>query len=217
MAETIVSTMKDVTRDLQAPIRDYYRTSEGSLSRAEAKINIGDKFVEAINDATDRAIRFQTGSPGIPIGVRDMVNDFKDEQEVYGRQFVSELDQLTEAQALARAALYARSILQLVSQVATDELPVLPVYPGDPELTCSFYCYCHLDVVRLGGGDFDVFWRLDDRVSDHCPDCPVLASYWNPLRIRNGRIQSGDLGLPAMTRMHAVHAQNYLKALGVMA
>lgn len=208
MPTDITRIMSKLIDKLQAPIRNYYGT-EG-LSRATARHTISDDFNAALNEATDDAVRYVTGSNTVPQSVAPLVDEFRTEQADYARGFMRDLDGLSEAAALARAGSYARSIMHLASRIATDQMPPLPVYPGDSTLQCGPFCYCHLEVVPRGGGDFDVYWRLG--VAEHCDDCPALAAAWNPLPIRNGVIATGDLALPARVKRREAAARAVLKA-----
>lgn len=198
MPDNIMTVIRRLAERLQEPIRSFFKvTGSDSLSelrRIEARREAGSGFRAALNQAIDEAVQFITGTPSTPASIRDMVAEFKHEQAEYARGFMTDLDGLSESSALARAASYARSIMHFTSQIAADVVPPLPIYPGSNLLQCGPFCYCHLEIAHLGGGDYDIFWVLG--MAEHCDDCPRLAAAWNPLPVRNGKIVTGDLALP---------------------
>lgn len=131
-----------------------------------------------------------------------------DEQARYMRNFVNQIDGMTEDAAVRRAASYTAAIIQTITAVQRLDLPVLPTYPGDLTLACNGYCKCHLEVKEgKGAGDWDVYWKLG--IAEHCPDCLRLAAEWSPLRIRGGQIEGGKRYTPQQLEK--------LQALGIVA
>lgn len=106
--------------------------------------------------------------------------------------FIADVKQMSRAQALARIAKYLPPVVQTFSQMATSDLPELPIMPGDPRLECVRHakgirvCRCYLKVERVGPNDWDVYWV--QTAAESCTDCEALGKAWNPLKIRKGRI-----------------------------
>ncbi len=66
---------------------------------------------------------------------------------------------------------------------------LLPVYPKDDSLDCTWHCKCGLNIIYLfGEGNYDVYWLLDVDGVEHCDSCLGLAASWRPLSIRKGFI-----------------------------
>lgn len=112
----------------------------------------------------------------------------------YVDKFVRDTSSMTREQALARIRKYIPPVLQTFSQIATSEMPELPIYPGDPRLDCckNGYpaCKCHLEVVRRGPRWWEVRWVVDLE-AEHCNSCKELGRTWQPLTVKDGRIYVG--------------------------
>lgn len=112
-------------------------------------------------------------------------------QAQYLNRFRRDLEagQLSEAQARARARLYASSGTPLFEEgrSAAMGLPTLPAYPA-LRTDCTIRCRCHWSFGRLPGrGNWNCYWILGD--ADHCDTCIAREAAFDPLRIRNGIIQ----------------------------
>jgi hypothetical protein len=115
------------------------------------------------------------------------------EAEMYLEGFLDDLPGMARAEAGARLLKYVAPILQFYNEILALGLPELPIVPGDKRLECCRKiraCKCHLEVERLGPGNFNVRWMITAQES--CRSCKALAVAWNPLRIRNGRIVSRE-------------------------
>jgi hypothetical protein len=90
----------------------------------------------------------------------------------------------------ARAALYAGAVKGSYWRGAVKMLPV-PATPGDGTSQCLGQCTCSLEVVWIDAenGDADVYWKLGTPETHHCQTCPIRATDWAPLRIRDGELQ----------------------------
>jgi hypothetical protein len=107
----------------------------------------------------------------------------------YVERLADDLPGLSRAQALIRANMYVSTQRNTINEIATLDLPVLPMYPKDARLICTYHCTCMLNVRYLyGSGNWDIFWNLDPQVQEACEDCIRLAAEWRPLQIRNGQI-----------------------------
>lgn len=179
----------DTIAKLQAPINRYYDAQEatgafGTLRRAAAEVRTFADFRDAITRSVDAAA--QMGG-GINRDIRARLEDTKRAQVIYAVNFIDALPLMSREAALARAASYVSAIVQVISDVRTDHLPDLEIYPGDSRLICSAWCKCTLRVVKLEGtSNYDVFWQLHP--AEHCEACLSLNAQWNPLPVRNGEI-----------------------------
>jgi hypothetical protein len=183
---------------LQAPVRQYFldaarlRERPGpftGLRLRGLRTALADEMVLNLERLmADAALVATDGYPVRGVQAEELRRRFET-QARFMRQFCQQIDGLSEAQALARAASYTSAIVQVVPNVETATLR-LPIRPGDKRLECKGFCKCHLDVRALAPGDWDVTWMLDP-VAEHCGDCIRLAATWTPLRIRNGQIEKG--------------------------
>jgi hypothetical protein len=183
---------------LQAPVRQYYldaarlRERPGPFTglrlRGLRSVLADDLVLRLERLMADAALIASGGNPLTGVQREELARRFE-AQAGYMRQFVGQIDRISEPQALARAASYTSAIVQVVPNVETVTLR-LPIRPGDKRLECKGFCKCHLDVRALAPGDWDVTWMLDP-VAEHCGDCIRLAATWTPLRIRNGQIEKG--------------------------
>jgi hypothetical protein len=97
--------------------------------------------------------------------------------------------ELSEAQATARAQLYAGTATVSYERGRQDAvgMPLLPAQPKQRTL-CHRNCKCSWRIVELeGNGNWDCYWELSP--AEHCETCLARARSFNPLRIRNGIIQ----------------------------
>lgn len=105
--------------------------------------------------------------------------------------FLKDLPAMTVDAARARLLKYIPPVVHFVSRAAAAGLPKLPILPGDRRLVCSSKippccCLCYLQVEKVGGNDWNVFWIRTAKES--CPSCKTMADFWNPLQIRDGRL-----------------------------
>jgi hypothetical protein len=114
-------------------------------------------------------------------------------QEAYSylAGFLNALPLMNFEAALARLLKYIPPVVHFVSRAASAGLPKLPILPGDRRLVCSSKippccCLCYLRVERVGPNAWDVFWVRT--ANESCPSCKVMAGFWNPLQIREGRL-----------------------------
>lgn len=186
---------------LQRPVRDYYdslaKLNEGGgvfrnvtnrIRRTLLKQNLRLTLRQTVEQAhVDEARR--------RLGVKQLTpRQYNQIQPLIGRQlqylagFLNDVDTMTPEQAIQRIALYANAVLQTGSFAVALVLPRLPIYPGDTSLKCEGFCRCSLSVVRVGDGDYNVYWLLDPLGREHCEDCLKLAAEWSPLEVRGGVI-----------------------------
>ena len=183
-----VTAYFEAIRQAERPRRGFARLLQPALQaidkfrarsrvRDELRSTIGRLHAEAAREANGGALSFSQ----LPV-VRMRI-----EREMgFLNGFLKDLAGMSEKDALIRIGKYAASAFQTGSAAVTANLPTLPIYPGDWSLACNGFCKCHLKVVTLGNGDFDVYWMLG--VAEHCPDCEQLAQTWNPLKVRSGRV-----------------------------
>lgn len=100
-----------------------------------------------------------------------------------------ELGDLSEAQAVNRAQLYAGTVVPTYEEGRQDAIG-LPPLPAQPKVRtrCQRNCKCTWRIIELdGNGNFDCYW--DRSPVDSCDTCRTREQRFNPLRIRNGIIQ----------------------------
>lgn len=109
------------------------------------------------------------------------------EQLNYLARFAEQLDGLSDAQATARAALYAGSLKGTYNH-GRYGIWRLPAQPGDGRSECLSNCRCiwELDVLDEENLDCDAYWIA--AASESCPTCQERAATWAPLQIRGGTI-----------------------------
>lgn len=108
------------------------------------------------------------------------------DQYGYMHDFFTEISEgkLTPAQIKARANLYAASARQILEEVGnSDDLPLLPHYPGDGSTRCHTNCACGIESEPAENG-FDVHWRLN--AAEHCGDCVKRSQ--RVLMVRFGKV-----------------------------
>lgn len=184
--------MADTLDQLQAPIQEYYdaldntatNTPLGKIRMGAARAIVYVKYRRALARAIDAAALLAVGD-AMTGAQRAEIIYAKNEQDQYAQGFLDSLPKLTVDQALARAASYLPSILQIYSALQIHDVPTLPIEPGDGQTYCGHWCKCTLDV-RKAEQDFDIYWTLHP--AEHCEDCLKMAALWKPLRIRNGVI-----------------------------
>lgn len=122
----------------------------------------------------------------------------------YLNDFANDLagGELTEAQLRVRSAAYIGSSLQAHEhgRIAGYGMPSLSQYPGDGQTACLFQCHCSLRVVEQDDA-WHVYWEMGTPQTDHCGDCPKLASAWAPLVISKSErsvIATGASSLPSI-------------------
>lgn len=186
--------LTNATERMQQPIREYFdvirRYGQGSLQASVAQ-----SLTNASLERVLRSIHTQAavlGAAGdLNQSAREILADIISQDTDYLTSFMRDLPRLSEQQALNRAALYANTAKGTVSDIATLELPTLPVYPRDAnKLDCGWHCRCAIDVRYLfGDGNWNLYWQLDQTGGvEHCNSCIRLAATWRPLKIRNGKI-----------------------------
>ena len=109
-----------------------------------------------------------------------------DQHYQYLDKFTRDMGQMSEAQAAARAALYAQSAYQAYSvgyeqKVGGGRLH-LPAYPGDISTECGSNCRCHWRIANRSDGGCDCFWEIDAQ-AESCKDCWERAEKWWPLTL----------------------------------
>lgn len=114
------------------------------------------------------------------------LQDVLDQHYAYLDKFTRDIARMSEAQAAARAALYAQSAYQAYSvgyeqQVGGGKL-TLPAYPGDISTQCGSNCRCHWRVAIRSDGGWDCFWEIEP-AAESCLDCQERAANWWPLVI----------------------------------
>lgn len=185
--------------ELSAPIAAYFDRLDAGAdpngpALARVKADEKDTLLDMFNAAGVLGSVGATGGQPIfdsPLLAR--LQTLKAEQLIYLRGFMDALPNMSRAAAIARAVLYARSISQAVSELATIYIPVLPFMPGGSNLDCKFLCRCHLDIQKLESGsrDYDITWLRS--IVDSCPTCIMLGEEWTPLMIREGKVVNGNL------------------------
>jgi hypothetical protein len=106
------------------------------------------------------------------------------EQYRYLNPFLDQIARgdLSNAQISARLKMYINSANEALWKAYTRDFPLeLPAYPGDGSTACLVNCQCEWEIIQREDG-YDCFWRLG--AAEHCPDCMVRASEWNPYKIR---------------------------------
>ena len=100
--------------------------------------------------------------------------------------FAADIDALSEAQARARAALYAGPLRATYARGSTT-LWDLPFYPGEGT-PCMVNCHCSWRVVVEDEEELNAraYWQLGG--SEHCPGCQSRARR-NPYVFRAGVLQ----------------------------
>lgn len=198
----VATFLRNATERLQKPIREYFsvvnRFGASSLQSSVALSLTNAELERALRSIhTQAAVLGAAGE--LDKSARDILTDIVSQDTFYLNGFMRDLPRLTEAQALNRAALYANTAKGTISDIATLDLPTLPVYPRDEhKLDCGWHCKCALDVRYLFGvGNYDVYWQLDQRGGiEHCDSCLRLARTWRPLKIRNNKIVSAKAVTP---------------------
>jgi hypothetical protein len=177
--------VNDAENLLKAPIDTYFDDLDGGANATGAALNQCASAERAALLDTFNAAAVLAGDGLLSAPVQARLQTLKSEQLSYLSGFMKALPSLTRVQAEFRAASYARSIGQAVSELSTLYIPKLPVYPGDPnQLICKFMCKCWLDVERIDTRAYDVYWKLSN--SEHCESCLALNEAWSPLEIRDG-------------------------------
>lgn len=99
--------------------------------------------------------------------------------------FADKVEDLSEAQAAARAALYAGALKATFTKGQTEGWDIR-VVPGDGSSECKGNCDCtlRLDVISEDQGDADVHW--DTQGSEDCPTCTRRGA-GSPYQIRGGQ------------------------------
>jgi hypothetical protein len=211
---------------MQAPIKAYYarldeidKADESdawkatqrkeALAKCEAALKqaLADEVEKAGKLAADQASKKKWSLSDAINAIKDTVKGAINTLGEFLDGFLKDLPDLTYEQAMARAALYATSILQTASeaQIAFTDTE-LPYTPGCDDLDCSWHCRCHLEVEEkrgIGPGNFDVYWVMDPD-AEHCESCLELSKKWNPFKIRNGQWQ-GDFELSNTKMAHVLH------------
>jgi hypothetical protein len=99
--------------------------------------------------------------------------------------FAASVEDMSEAQAAARAALYAGALKSTYAKGQFGEQLDLPFYPGDGSTVCLGNCRCEWDVT-IDGSTARAIWRLHAKES--CPDCLARAAD-NPYIFEDGVLQ----------------------------
>lgn len=125
------------------------------------------------------------GANGLtPTGDR-VLGQALEKQIDYLAGFAEQVEDLSEAQARARAALYAGSLRATYTKGQTEGWDI-PVAPGDGSSECLGNCQCtlRLDVLSEEQGDANVHW--DTHAKEDCPTCTRRGA-GSPYRIRGGQ------------------------------
>lgn len=87
-----------------------------------------------------------------------------------------------------RAKLYAGAGNATFSESRAQRFGIasLPYHPG-VDTDCKVGCRCEWEFKQVEGG-WDCYWRLG--AAEHCATCNQRAAQANPLRIRDGQIQT---------------------------
>jgi hypothetical protein len=95
----------------------------------------------------------------------------------------------SEAAIRSRSMYYIEKANATLQRATTEAagMPPLPAYPKDGTAECRTKDRCRWVIVPVLGG-WDCYWRLG--YAEHCENCITRARVWNPLRVRNGAIQS---------------------------
>lgn len=109
-----------------------------------------------------------------------------DQHYQYLDKFAKDINGMSEAQAQARAALYAQSAYQAYSvgqeqQIGQGTL-VLPAHPGDITTECGSNCRCHWRIEDRPGGGWNCYWEVEPE-AESCQDCLERHENWYPLII----------------------------------
>lgn len=197
-ASAIAKFIANATARMQQPIREYFsvinRFGAGSL-QASVALSLTNVELERVVRSIHTQAAVLGAAGDLNKSAREILTDIVSQDTFYLNNFMRDLPRLSEQQALNRAALYVGTAKGTISDIATLDLPVLPVYPRDNRLDCTWHCKCALDVRYLfGEGNYNVFWQLDQRGGvEHCDSCLRLARTWRPLKIRNNKIVSTKL------------------------
>lgn len=107
-----------------------------------------------------------------------------DQHYKYLDKFSKDIAGMSEAQAQARAALYAQSAYQAYSvgqeQAAGQGALILPAHPGDISTICGSNCRCHWRIEDRTGGGWNCYWEVDPQ-AESCKDCLERGENWKPL------------------------------------
>lgn len=183
-------------------INRYYDTVEQSnsllrrLTAAIARYTLRSELRRVLELAYQVAANYGNGGKPLDEAQYQAVLQRLAEAEGYLEGFIADVATMTRQQALARIARYIPPIITTQSVIAASDLPKLPMMPNDRRLDCVRsakglpVCRCRLRVVDVGPNSWDVFWDLDPAGIEHCQSCTTLSKTWNPLRIRNGRIEA---------------------------
>ena len=107
-----------------------------------------------------------------------------DQHYQYLDKFAHDVRGMSEAQAQARAALYAQSAYQAYSvgqeQAAGQGALILPAHPGDISTECGSNCRCHWRIEDRSGGGWNCYWEVEPK-AESCKDCLERGEKWAPL------------------------------------
>ena len=89
----------------------------------------------------------------------------------------------------SRARMYGASTYTEYWEGKTEGLP-LPAQPGQ-QCQCKSNCKCEWSIkwIDKKKGSCDAYWKLDEQ-AEHCQTCLTRHEMWNPVRIRNGNLQT---------------------------
>lgn len=188
---------KPARNDALLKLRQSYNERANDLAKqlAEGKLTVA----QWQNDMARELRIMHTGSRVAgaggfgALGPEDMAvtEEIIREQRAYLNRWsddLSQQDTLSADAIAARARLYGTAANTTFdkAEVAAMGMPALPVYPGE-DSSCMVNCKCHWDIRKVSDG-YEAYWKLG--ASEHCPQCLARARTWNPLRIRNGKIES---------------------------
>ena len=109
-----------------------------------------------------------------------------DQHYQYLDKFSRDISGMSEAQAQARAALYAQSAYQAYSvgqeQRAGQGQLILPAHPGDISTICGSNCRCHWRIEDRPVIGWNCYWEVDAQ-AENCKDCLERGENWNPLAV----------------------------------
>jgi hypothetical protein len=154
------------------------------------------QFVDAINQGNLAATALGTGGlENITQQERQALERANEAQASFVVRFqrVLESEQISNAEALARAQLYGGAVTERYWTAHTRTFGIqLPAMPG-VRTSCRSNCKCNWNIIPLAGvQNFDCFWRIS--AVENCPECLQRQRTFDPLEIRNGIVQPFNPG-----------------------
>lgn len=183
--------LTNASNRMRIPIEAYYNAVE-RYGADSMQGRVAQSLAKTALERTLRQLHTEAGLLGaggsLDDGARGVLNDIISTDLYYADNFADSLPKLSRAQALARSQMYLPTQLSTVNEIASLNVPTLPIYPQDERLICGHFCKCTLRIVYLfGQGNFNIYWDINP-TAEHCDDCIRLAATWRPLKIRDGEI-----------------------------